>query len=92
MTAIGAVLIIALIIAYFTPATIAMIRNDPNMVALLIADFFLGWTVIGWIIILVLACRHIPRPDPRPDPGSCNWCGQPVAAHDRDGRCLRASA
>lgn len=50
-------LIVILVIAYFVPSAVAFIRNDPQGPALMIANFFLGWTVIGWVVILVLACR-----------------------------------
>lgn len=55
-----AFLVVLAIVVYFTPATVSMIRNDPHMVALLVANFFLGVTVIGWVVILVLACRALP--------------------------------
>jgi|HubBroStandDraft_6_1064221.scaffolds.fasta_scaffold00861_29 hypothetical protein len=55
-------------IVYFVPSVVAFIRNDPQGPALMIANFFLAWTVIGWVILLVLACRSIRREPPAGPP------------------------
>jgi len=53
--------IVAWIIAVLTvgamlPWAIAEQRNVPNKVAIGWLTFFLGWTVIGWFVFLVMAC------------------------------------
>lgn len=46
---------IALIVFYFLPAIIAMIRGHSNTTAIVVLDLFLGWTVIVWLVCLVWA-------------------------------------
>jgi hypothetical protein len=38
---------------YFLPAIIAGFRNHHNTAAILVLNFFLGWTGLGWIASLV---------------------------------------
>ena len=38
---------------YFLPAIVG--RKKKNKTAILVLNFFLGWTLIGWIIALVWA-------------------------------------
>jgi hypothetical protein len=42
-----------LAIVYFLPALVAHKKRQANSIA--IANFFFGWTVIGWIVCLVWA-------------------------------------
>lgn len=46
------VLIIAI---YFVPAILAFRAKKTNKLAILALNFFLGWTLIGWVISLVWA-------------------------------------
>ncbi|PYX86934.1 MAG: superinfection immunity protein [Acidobacteria bacterium] len=43
---------------YFLPSIIALARNKHNIVTILLLNFFLGWTAIGWIIALVMAVKN----------------------------------
>jgi Superinfection immunity protein len=43
---------------YFLPSIIALVRNKHNIVTILLLNFFLGWTAIGWIIALVMAVKN----------------------------------
>jgi hypothetical protein len=63
MAAFIVVLVIAL---YFVPSGVAFARNDPRGPVLLIANLLLGWTVAGWLILLVVATRPAARPQPVP--------------------------
>jgi hypothetical protein len=54
MTLVSVLLLIAL---YWTPTIVATIRKGPNTRAVVVINFLLGWTVIGWIAALVMACR-----------------------------------
>lgn len=38
---------------YFLPSLIAYWRHQPNLSAIIILNFFLGWTFVGWVITLV---------------------------------------
>jgi hypothetical protein len=46
---------------HFLPAIIAGVRHTTNFGWILAINFFLGWTVIGWIVALVWAIRDAPR-------------------------------
>jgi RsiW-degrading membrane proteinase PrsW (M82 family) len=57
-------LVIALFLVlafYFLPTIIAIKRKSPHTTAVVILNFFLGVTLLGWIIALVLASKQ-PRP------------------------------
>lgn len=59
----SATAIITLTLLYFFPTIIAWGRHhQTGMVAVI--DIFLGWTVIGWVVALAIACGDRKR-----DPG-----------------------
>lgn len=39
---------------YFIPALIALIKNRRKSIEIIMINIFLGWTVIGWIIALIM--------------------------------------
>ena len=43
---------------YFLPAIIAFARSKHDAGSILVLNFFLGWTAIGWVIALVWALRQ----------------------------------
>ena len=45
-------------VLYFLPAIIAFARSKRDSVAILVLNFFLGWTAVGWIIALVWALKQ----------------------------------
>ena len=45
-------------VMYFLPSIIALMRNKRDIVAIILLNFFLGWSVIGWIVALVWAVKH----------------------------------
>jgi len=45
-------------VMYFLPAIIAFARSKRDATSILILNFFLGWTAIGWVIALVWAFKH----------------------------------
>ncbi|REG96386.1 superinfection immunity protein [Flavobacterium aquicola] len=49
-------LIIPLLAIYFLPSIIALRRNKMNRNAIVLLNFFLGWTLIGWVVSFVWAC------------------------------------
>lgn len=62
----GAVTAIAWVIAiltvgYMLPWAIAASRGRPNAGAIGLVNFLAGWTGIGWIIALVMACQANQR-------------------------------
>ena len=48
------------VLIYFMPSIIAFFRNRSNGMAIVLTNLFFGWTVIGWIIALVMAFRARP--------------------------------
>lgn len=47
---------IPFIVIYFLPSIIALSRKKNNGAAIILLNFFLGWTFIGWIVSLIWAC------------------------------------
>ena len=43
-------------LAYMLPWAIAATRGKSNSVAIALVNFLLGWTFVGWVIALVMAC------------------------------------
>jgi hypothetical protein len=52
-----AILVLAL---YFVPIIVAVIRKVTNQGSVAVINLFLGWTLIGWVVALALACRTSP--------------------------------
>ena len=46
------------LILYFLPTLIALLREKRDKLSIFLLNFFLGWSVIGWIIALVWACKN----------------------------------
>ena len=44
-------------VMYFLPAIIAFARSKRDATSILLLNFFLGWTAIGWVIALVWAVK-----------------------------------
>jgi T4 superinfection immunity protein len=44
-------------VMYFLPSIIALARNKRDIGAIILLNFFLGWTMIGWVIALVWAVK-----------------------------------
>lgn len=49
----GAALIALFVIVYFLPAVNAYARGHRNAEAILALNFFLGWTVLGWLAAFI---------------------------------------
>jgi hypothetical protein len=45
---------------YFAPAIIAVARNTHNATTILLLNIFLGWTVVGWFVALLMALCSTP--------------------------------
>jgi hypothetical protein len=41
---------------YFLPWAIAATRGRPNTGGVFLVNLLIGWTVVGWIVALVMAC------------------------------------
>jgi hypothetical protein len=45
---------------YFLPAIIAALRHTHNATGILLLNIFLGWTVVGWAVALLMALFSMP--------------------------------
>jgi hypothetical protein len=52
----GLILALFLIALYFVPSIVAEVRHHNNKLAIKVVNFFLGWTVAGWLVALVWSC------------------------------------
>ena len=50
-----------LFVMYWLPTLIAIVRQTPSALGVAMLNFFLGWTVIGWIVALVWALAANPH-------------------------------
>lgn len=46
---------------YFLPAIVAGLRHTHNATGILLLNIFLGWTVVGWLVTLLMALCSMPR-------------------------------
>jgi hypothetical protein len=46
------------LVMYFLPSIIALARSKRDLLAIFLLNFFLGWSVIGWIVALVWAAKN----------------------------------
>jgi hypothetical protein len=44
-------------VMYFLPSIIAFARSKRDVTAIVLLNFFLGWTMIGWVVALVWAVK-----------------------------------
>lgn len=49
-----------LFVMYWLPTLIAVVRRTPSALGVAAINFFLGWTVIGWIVALIFALAAYP--------------------------------
>ncbi len=42
---------------YFLPSIVALVRGKRDTLSICLLNFFLGWTLAGWIIALVWAFK-----------------------------------
>jgi 4-amino-4-deoxy-L-arabinose transferase-like glycosyltransferase len=44
---------------YFLPLAIAFSRGHKDTGPIFLVDLFLGWTLVGWVVALVWACKSM---------------------------------
>lgn len=54
------------IYSYFFPTVEALIRKSPDTLAIGVLNFFLGWTLVGWVVALVWSVRTSETATPKP--------------------------
>jgi hypothetical protein len=50
-------LLIILFTLYFVPTIVAILRKAPDVGTVIVLNFFLGWTFLGWVLSLAMAAR-----------------------------------
>lgn len=48
-----------LFVLYFLPSVHAAWRHHPNQNSIFIINFFLGWTLLGWVAAAAMSASHI---------------------------------
>ncbi len=43
---------------YFLPFLVALARGKRDALGIFLLNFFLGWTVIGWVVALIWAAKQ----------------------------------
>lgn len=43
---------------YFLPFIVALARSKRDVLGIFLLNFFLGWTLIGWVVALIWACKQ----------------------------------
>ena len=56
--AFGWIIFVFMLLPYFLPTIIAVLREKHDKVSIFLLNFFLGWSLIGWIVALVWACKN----------------------------------
>ena len=76
---------------YFLPSIVAASRDVPNIGSVIVVNFFLGWTVIGWVVALAMALRSVPREPARGTgaPGLMKRCPDCAELVQPDARICR---
>jgi hypothetical protein len=83
----GAVVLIVIFGMYFVPLFVAGARSMPNVGSVAVINVLLGWTVIGWIVALAMACGsnrprgYPPQPWQQQPWGQQQWPPQPPPGH-----------
>jgi len=54
--------ILFLVLMYWLPTVVALVRQTPSAIGIAMLNFFLGWTGIGWLVALVWALAAQNRP------------------------------
>ena len=63
------VFLVFLLGLYFTPTAVAFSRDARSRWLVAVVNTFLGWTLVGWVVALVVAFRSAPRAEePKPIP------------------------
>jgi len=53
---------VSILAMQYLPSLIVLHRDPPHKGSVLIVNLSCGWTFVGWVINLAMACRSIPTP------------------------------
>lgn len=46
-----------IVVMYFLPIAVAVLRKHKATLDVMVINLWLGWTVIGWFIVMIWACK-----------------------------------
>ena len=49
-------------LVYLVPTIVAGVRKVPNAGSVIVLNLLLGWTLIGWVVALVMALQGAGKP------------------------------
>ena len=59
----GALILFLLIAAaYFAPTIVAVVRHHHQTGSIVVINLLLGWTFVGWVVALAMACGAVRAP------------------------------
>lgn len=61
MENVDAIVVLLMLTLYFLPTIIAVCRHSYYMAAAIVVNLFLGWTLIGWLLALILSLQNKPK-------------------------------
>ncbi len=53
-----------IILPYWVPTIVVLCRKGENAAQVVVVNLLLGWTIIGWVVALVMALKPKPAPYP----------------------------
>jgi hypothetical protein len=56
----GLAFFVVAVALYFVPSIIAAARGHHQLGPILVINFLLGWTFLGWVVALAWSVSHIP--------------------------------
>jgi hypothetical protein len=62
----GLIVVVGIAVLYFAPLLIARSRHHHQTRAIGLLNLFLGWTILGWIVALILAHSAVRPPQEPP--------------------------
>jgi hypothetical protein len=76
---VGLFVLLMLVGVYFLPTLVGADRKVPNLASVAVINFFLGWTLVGWVVALAMAVRTVGHRDAPVPVGDSLGSLQPVA-------------
>lgn len=49
--------LLVLVVVYFVPTIVAWSRKAKNRSSIGVLNLFLGWTLVGWVVALMMALK-----------------------------------
>ena len=74
-------LMVLAVALYFMPTFIAGYRHHNSFVLIVLLNVLFGWTMLGWVLLLVWSCLGDPYTSwSRPSEKKCPYCAEYIKA------------